>query len=252
LTPAAVGRAAVRLARAGTLAVQTLSRAARVEGEGPAALRARSVVLSVAARRALSAHGLDVLRRGEPPDGSALLVCNHRSYLDALVVAAMVPCTPVSKAEVASWPVFGAVARRTGVLFVARDSATSRRKVMSEAEAALAGGVPILNFPEGTTSDGVGVLPFRRGLFGVAQRLGILVVPLAIAYDPPSLAWVGDATFLPHYLRFAAMDRAAVTVSFGAPLPPRAYSGPQELADAARERVHDLLEGPLEWFRKTH
>jgi 1-acyl-sn-glycerol-3-phosphate acyltransferase len=232
--------------------VETLARASCLEGEGPVALRRRTQLLASASRRALAAHGLEVRLTGGPaPDGPVLVVVNHLSYLDPLVVASAVTCVPVAKADLASWPVFGAVARRTGVLFVTRDSASSRRQVMEEADAALAAGVRVLNFPEGTTSDGSTVLPFRRGMFAVAQRLGIPVLPVALSYDPPSLAWVGDATFVPHYLRFSAMARPKVTVTLGALVSSRAHSDAQSLADLARERVLGLRTEQPEWLRKT-
>ena len=249
---AGAARAAARVARIGALAAETLVRAGRLDGDDPAALGRRTALFATSSRRALAVHGVELRVDGAaPPDGPALVVSNHLSYLDPLVVATAVPCVPVSKAELAAWPVFGAVARGTGVLFVTRDSTTSRKRVMESAEAALAAGARVLNFPEGTTSDGAGVLPFRRGLFAVAQRLGVPVLPLALAYDPPGLAWIGDATFVPHYLRFAALARPAATITLGAPLPSRAYPDPQALADAARARVAGLLTEKQEWLRKT-
>jgi 1-acyl-sn-glycerol-3-phosphate acyltransferase len=86
------------------------------------------------------------------------------------------------------------------------------------------------------------VLPFRRGLFGVALRAGIDVVPVALRYDPPGLTWVGDATFVPHFLRLAARRRARVTVTFGAPLSARSHEDSAGLAAAAHARVTALLE----------
>ena len=64
------------------------------------------------------------------------------------------------------------------------------------------------------------MLPFRPGMFGVAVRARVPVVPVALAYDPPSLAWVGDATFLPHYLTLATRRGARAIVRLGTPLVP--------------------------------
>jgi 1-acyl-sn-glycerol-3-phosphate acyltransferase len=244
VTLAASARAAGRLARIGALALETLVRATAAGGAGasePRAARRRAALLAQAARRALAVHGVEIRASSPLHGGAALIVANHLSYLDPLVVAAVCPCAPISKAELAGWPVFGAVARRTGVLFVTRDSPASRRQVMEQAGAALAAGLSVLNFPEGTTSDGTCVLAFRRGMFAVAQRLGVPVVPVALAYQPAELAWIGDATFVPHYLRLAALPRPVVNVTFGAPLPARAFPDPQALADAARAGVLDLL-----------
>jgi len=154
-----------------------------------------------------------------------------------------VPCLPVSKLDVRGWPVIGALAGRLGVIFHARGDAASGQRVLREVEVALQKGMVVLNFPEGTTSDGRAVLPFRKGLFGVAARLGVPVVPVALRYQPAGLAWTGDATFLPHYLRLAARGRSSVRLRFGAPETSAAGSDAAALAEAVRRRVQALLRG---------
>jgi 1-acyl-sn-glycerol-3-phosphate acyltransferase len=246
-------RASARLVRVAGLAAATLARslgAARA-GDRAEELRARAGLLAEAARRALRAHGLSTHATGATPSGPALLVANHLSYLDPLVIAAQVDCVPISKAELAGWPVFGAIARRTGVLFVSRGDPRSRREVMQAAGEVLRAGGKVLNFPEGTTSDGTGVLPFRRGLFAVAHELGVPVVPVALSYAPRELAWLGEATFLPHYLRLAAERAPSATLAFGEPIPPRLHPTAEALATAARDRTISLLEDPERWLKKT-
>ncbi|HTN50850.1 MAG TPA: lysophospholipid acyltransferase family protein [Anaeromyxobacter sp.] len=242
--PGGALRAAGRLASIGVLAAETLAeatRAGRAGGEQEVR-RARAEVFSRAARRALSVHGVELRASGPVPEGPALLVSNHLSYLDPLVIAALVPCAPISKADLAAWPVFGAVARRTGVLFVERGRTGSALRIMRAARRALEEGLPVLNFPEGTTTGGEAVREFRRGLFGVARRARVPVVPLALAYAPARLAWVGNDTFVPHYLAFAALPAATVRVRVGAPLAPQAFGSALALADAAHARIQDLLE----------
>jgi lyso-ornithine lipid O-acyltransferase len=240
-------RAVGRLPRIAGLAARTIA----LSGRGEPGPERAAALLSEAAGRALEIHGLEVQVSGSPPRGPALVVANHVSYLDPLVLVSKVGCVPISKAEVASWPVFGAVARRTGVLFVERSSTSSRREVLRAAWQVLREGGLVLNFPEGTTTDGSTVLPFRKGLFDVARRVGVDVIPAALRYHPGELAWTGDATFLPHYLRFAALDRCAVELSFGAPITPQAYAGAEELARAARDGVASLLEDRVQWLRKA-
>jgi 1-acyl-sn-glycerol-3-phosphate acyltransferase len=211
---------------------------------------AGAAVLSRAAGLALRIHGLKIRAEGPLPPGPALLVANHLSYLDPLLVASQVECTSIAKAELAAWPVFGALARRLGVLFVERASPRSRSAVLREAEQVLLGGGRLLNFPEGTTSDGATVLPFRKGLFGLAQALGIPVVPVALRYQPPWLAWTGEATFVPHYLRFAAAEKPSAELAFGAPLSPASYATAEGLAAAARKCILSLLEKDASCLRK--
>jgi 1-acyl-sn-glycerol-3-phosphate acyltransferase len=234
-------RAAARVGATGLLAGATIARASRM-GEGLLAARRRSLLLQQTFARTCALHGLRVHAAGPIPSGGVLLASNHVSYLDPVVVGSIVPCVPVSKADVSGWPVFGAVARRLGVLFHERGSRESGTRVLQAADAVLAGGLPVLNFPEGTTSTGETVLRFHRGMFGLAQRTGVPVVPVAIAYDPAELAWVGDATFVPHYLRLAQRPGAAVRITFGAPVPPLAYQSAGALADAVRDRIAASLE----------
>lgn len=234
-------RAGVRLASTGAT-VTVLAARARKIGRAGGRARDRASTLRDGCRAVLGHHGVVVALDGLPPVGPALLACNHVSWLDPLVVAAYAPCAPISKLDVRAWPVVGALAARLGVIFHDRGSSRSAMKVLREAEQALRNQVALLNFPEGTTSDGSGVLRFHRGLFGLAQRLGVPVVPVALRYLPADLAWTGDATFLPHYLRLAARGRSAVRLRFGDPVPAGAHPTAGSLADAVRAQVATLLE----------
>jgi 1-acyl-sn-glycerol-3-phosphate acyltransferase len=172
-----------------------------------------------------------------------LIASNHVSWLDPVVLCGLVPCVPISKLDVAAWPIVGALARELGVLFVERGDGHSGMTVLRGAARALEDGLAVLNFPEGTTTRGETVLPFRTALFSVAHSANAPVVPIAISYDPPELAWVGEERFLPHYLRLAAGRRARAIVRFGVPLPARAHADGAALAAAAREAVARLLGG---------
>ncbi len=106
-------RAAERLARLAQLVASTLARTVGARCEWNASRR--TTLLALAARRALEIHGLEVVAARLPPRGPALLVSNHLSYLDPLVFLSRAACVPVSKAELASWPLLGTLARRAGV-----------------------------------------------------------------------------------------------------------------------------------------
>ncbi len=243
-------RAAGRLSRIAGLAAVTVARSGR-GASSPGDVLAGPVLLASAARRALEIHGIEVIVSGSPPRGPALLVSNHVSYLDPLVLASRTACVPISKSELAAWPVFGAVARRTGVLFVERSSAGSRLGVMRSAQRVFRDGGIVLNFPEGTTTDGSTVLRDRKGLFEVARASAIPVVPAALRYDPGELAWTGEASFLPHYLRFARLERCRVEVAFGDPIRSQAHGAAEQLAHAARASTLSLLGRRAAWHRKA-
>jgi len=186
-------------------------------------------------------HGLSIEVVGDVPRRPCVLVANHVSYLDPIALLALVPAHPISKGEVGRWPLIGAVARARGVLLVDRACAWSGARVLRRAVAALRAGASVLNFPEGTTTRGDQVLPFRRGIFGAAALAQVPIVPVALSYADPDSAWVGDETFVPHYLRTAGKERVEVRVAFGAPMWPERRAA-AELAAEARQRILTLLQ----------
>jgi 1-acyl-sn-glycerol-3-phosphate acyltransferase len=183
------------------------------------------------------AHDLAVTVHGDVPRGPALVVANHLSYLDPLAILPVCPALPIAKGEVADWPLIGSIAASLGVTFVRRADPMARVRVLRRIHRLLAAGVPVLNFPEGTTTSGDRVLPFWRGTFGIAQRLGVPVVPVALAYRDPALAWCNAATFLPHYLKTAARARIDVTVTFLPAMPARTGELPEDAAARARNAI---------------
>jgi 1-acyl-sn-glycerol-3-phosphate acyltransferase len=240
---ARLARAGARIAAVGATALATARRLRAVRDAPPdARVAARALALRDAARDVLALHGIACEASGAPVPPRAVLVSNHVSWLDPLAVAAHVPCVPVSKMDVSGWPIVGGLARGLGVVFVSRGDAASGARALRGVLAALEAGACVLNFPEGTTSRGDGVLPFRPGLIGLAVRAGVPLVPVAIRCEPRSLAWTGDASFLPHYLALAASSGARISVRFGEPLAPPPGAGPREVAALARARVAALLE----------
>ncbi len=240
-----VARAGARIAALGHTTVEAAGRVRRLaDAASREGARERALVLRDVARRVLRLHGVEVELTGPLPLGPVVLVANHLSWLDPIVIAGIVPCAPVSKLDVARWPVIGAIARDLGVVFVSRGDPASGARALNAAARALAHGVNVVNFPEGTTTAGGAVLPFRSGIFGLALRAGVSVVPAALAYDPPTLAWVGDATFLPHYLTLAARRRARAIIRLGPAIRAAAGTRPAELAAAARAEVQRLLGAP--------
>jgi lyso-ornithine lipid O-acyltransferase len=184
-------------ARVAGLGVATLAAAGRLRrlraSSVPDGARERALVLRDVARRALELHGVELTVHGALPLGPTLLASNHVSWLDPLVVASLLPCVPISKLDVSGWPVVGSLARELGVVFTDRGNPHSGLRVLRTAETALAHGLAVLNFPEGTTTVGQRVLPFRKGLFGIARAAGVPVVPIALAYSTIRPSWPGWA-----------------------------------------------------------
>jgi len=203
--------------------------------------RARAGRFRAAAAELGDIHDLAITLRGSFPVGPAILVANHVSYLDPIVIASRVACSPISKGEVAGWPIIGTAGRTLGVNFVDRSCTWSSARALRRALATLRAGAKVLNFPEGTTTDGTELLPFRRGVFGLARITGLPIVPVALRYASPDLAWFGGATFLPHYLRTAARPALAVHVDVGSSILPDRFRSADDLARFSHQRIARML-----------
>lgn len=187
-----------------------------------------------------AAHGLDVEIRGRVPSSPAVLVANHVGWLDPLVVLGVAPAIPIAKHELVHWPVVGPALDALGCIGVWRGDPYSGALALRRALRVLAVGASVLVFPEGTTSDLGSILPLRRGIFGVAARARVPVVPVALRYEDHAAAWVGDAWFVPNYARMLVRDRMRVRVTFGEAIRPAASA--EATARLARAQLAALLE----------
>lgn len=203
-------------------------------------------------QRIADTHGLRIEVKGRLPAGPAVLVANHLSYLDPVAIASLAPVVPIAKVEVLAWPVLGAAMRDMGVLFVRRGDPYSGAVVLRRALSALRAGVSVLTFPEGTTTCGDRVLPFSRGIFGVARIAGVPVIPLAMTLAQPDACWVGEAPFLPHYLELIRRARTTIRLSVGKPIPAAASCSAALLAQRAERDVRSLLGLPVPGADSLH
>jgi 1-acyl-sn-glycerol-3-phosphate acyltransferase len=184
--------------------------------------------------------GIRLRVTGNLPRGG-LMVSNHLSYLDILVFSAALPVYLVSKVEIGSWPFFGTLARAGGALFVDRSSRASAEATTERIAERLRGPVPVLFFPEGTSTDGTGVLRFHSRFFIPAVDAGLPVTAAAVRYvasdgSPESnLCWFGDAAFVPHLLKLLAGPDFAAEIHFG-------EAAIYENRRIAAQQTHDAVE----------
>lgn len=128
--------------------------------------------------------GLELVTHGAPTPRSAMIVANHVSWLDIAAIHASAPHARfVSKADVLGWPMLGKMVRGAGTLFIERDRKRDALRVVHQVAEALARGETVAVFPEGTTSDGHGVLPFHANLLQASISAGAPVQPLALRYS---------------------------------------------------------------------
>lgn len=208
--------------------------------KGPLTPERRARWLQASCRSVVSVLGVEVRFCGLPP-ARGLLVSNHLSYLDIAVYASILPCVFVSRNDVAAWPYFGAAARAAGTIFLNRASHASTLEAGAVMRARLAGPVPVLLFPEGTSSDGAQVLRFHSSLFEPAVAAGAPVTATSIRYEladgtpEREVCWFGDAGFAPHLWKLLALRDIAAEVQFA---PAQRFGDRRTAARAS----HDLVE----------
>ncbi|WP_353472556.1 lysophospholipid acyltransferase family protein [Salipiger sp. H15] len=185
--------------------------------------------------------------RGPRMTGPGAYVANHSSWLDIFALNARRNVLFVSKAEVAGWPGIGLLARLTGTVFINRDrrEARAQPKII---EARLLAGDRLLFFPEGTSTDGLRILPFKTTLFEafLSEDLKdtLQVQPVTVAYhappgaDPAFYGWWGDMALGPHLVQvLGARRQGRVEVTYHAPLRVADYPDRKALARAAEARL---------------
>jgi 1-acyl-sn-glycerol-3-phosphate acyltransferase len=179
----------------------------------------RAAWLSRSSRRHLRIFRYSASVSGEVPK-SGLLFINHLSYLDVLAISALTPAVFVSKAEVRRWPLFGWFAAIAGTVFVERARRLHVGEVNREVESALADGALVVIFPEGTSTNGQTILPFRTSLLEPAARgshpisVGWIHYELDDGDAAAEVCYWGDHTFLLHALNMLGKKRIRATIRF--------------------------------------
>ncbi|HMM14051.1 MAG TPA: lysophospholipid acyltransferase family protein [Parvibaculum sp.] len=213
--------------------------------------------------------GIRVVTRGEPYAGGACLIAaNHTSWLDIPVMASLQPSSFVAKSEVAGWPFFGTLARLQETVFVERERRTRTAESRNAIHSRIAAGDRLVLFPEGTSSDGNRVLPFKSALMSVAQLTivngdedredDLVVQPVSVAYVKlhglpmgrqfrPFFAWYGDMELFPHLWEAFSLGPIDVVVEYHKPVTIREIGNRKALAlyceEACRRGVSRALVG---------
>jgi 1-acyl-sn-glycerol-3-phosphate acyltransferase len=182
-------------------------------------LHVRTAWLHRWSRFACRVLGIRVSTRGSMPR-SGLLVCNHLTYLDVIVLSSIGPCVFVAKRDISRWPLFGWLTSAAGTIFVEREHRLSSPAVVDLVRDAVAAGSLVALFPEGTSSDGSTVLPFKSALLESAVQLRCPVATGAIEYglDQGSVAnevfYWGEMTLVPHLLNLFFKRQIRAKCSF--------------------------------------
>lgn len=211
---------------------------------GPLTLERRAVWVQQSARMVLASMGVQYKVEGRPPK-HGLVVSNHLSYIDILVLSAAMPCFFVAKVEIGGWPFFGKASRIGGTIFVDRSSLASAMTVAEQMTERLKLSIPIpvLLFPEGTSTDGSSVLRFHSRLIDPATSLGAPITTARVSYviedgtPEIELCWYGDAAFAPHLWKVLGVTGFHAEVQFGEP---RVYTDRRAAADATHDEIEAM------------
>lgn len=236
-------RSLIRLVILLETALEYCARFAIRRAGGPLSLPQRAEWLHQSCCAGLRRLGIPAATQGSFP-ARGLLISNHLSYLDILVYSSLSPCVFVSKKEVRSWPIFGLMAQMAGTVFIDRNRSADARRVNSEMQKALASGVVVVLFPEGTSSDGSTVLPFRPALLEAALGAGEPVTPAHLSYEvaggnpQTDVAYWGKMSFVPHLLRLLSRRGIRARICF-APAP-MTFQDRKLAAQETRQMVMEL------------
>lgn len=179
--------------------------------------------LQSCSQRVLEDWDIDVSYQGLAPN-EGLIVSNHLSYLDVLILAARQPMVFVAKSEVRRWPVIGWLTQCAGTQFVQRQLKSDVVRMVGRMHSLLAQGLVVTLFPEGTSSNGSAVLPFRSPLLAAASRLGLPACPVWLGYHVEGgnaandVCFWGDMSLVPHLARLASRPKIRGVVRYGRPM----------------------------------
>lgn len=206
-------------------------------------------------RYACMLFGVERKLKGAPARGGVLLVANHSSWLDILVLGGCSPAAFAARADLATWPVLGLLARLQRTMFVDR---ARRGRVGADAAAIatrLAQGDDVALFAEGTTSDGASILPFRSALLA-AGDCARAIQPVLIVYvardgaplddeGRADVAWNGDKALWPHVWSMLARRRLVAHIEFCDPVAQPFEGGRKALAARLEEELRERLDNVL-------
>lgn len=181
-----------------------------------------------------------------PLPEQGIVVSNHLTYMDIVVLGSLRPLVFLSKSEVASWPVIGVLTRCAGTLYINRQKKSDVARLGGALVKVVESGVPVTMFLEGTSSDGSEVLPFRSSLLAPLENHTWRVTPTWIHYEcadgsvAEEVCYWRDMTFFPHLLNLMSKQCVEAFVCFGTPMPE--IPDRKEMARQLHSRVCELKQ----------
>jgi lyso-ornithine lipid O-acyltransferase len=197
--------------------------------------------------------GFRVTVDGQPlVRGPALLVSNHVSWIDIVVLSSVVSVSFIAKREVGTWPLFGTMARLQQTVFIDRTKKQRTGASLDDIKQRLARGDALVLFPEGTSHDGINMMPFKSSYFGAANDPALKVVPVTLAYasvnglpmtrrQRPAFAWYGEMGLPGHLWDALKAGPIGVTIRFHPQVRLDDFAGRKDLARFTESQVRESL-----------
>ena len=189
--------------------------------------------------------GIKVKVSGKIEKNNVLFVSNHISYLDIFVLGSLTKAIFVAKSEIKSWPIINKIAAIGKTIFIDRSKVLKIRNQVEVLSNALKKGKNLILFPEGTSSDGSKVLPFKSSLFGLSDLYSdkkFKIQPISITYSKldgvpverkfrPFFAWFGDMDLVPHAWQFLGLGLIEVNIHYHKSVPLKAFNNRKEASN---------------------
>jgi 1-acyl-sn-glycerol-3-phosphate acyltransferase len=192
--------------------------------------------------------GLATATTGKRVRKNVFYASNHHSWIDIPVIAGVTGCTFVANDGIANWPLVGWLCKINNTIFVNRENRLGVGGQIDDLRAAMTGSQPVTIFPEGTTHDGSGLLPFKPSLFAalVPPPTDMLVQPVFLTYGRHTrrIAWVGSETVTHNFWRLLSYVRpVTATMHFLEPFDPAHFDSRKAISAEVRARIGSAMEG---------
>lgn len=208
--------------------------------------------------------GMTIKQRGSPSKKQPLMIAaNHSSWIDIIALGSCIPLVFIAKSDVKTWPVFGLLAKLQRSIFVERSRRSKIKEQVGEIATRMKNGDIVVLFPEGTTSDGNYVLPFKSALFGAVQQAQndlidheLFIQPVSIAYltshgiplnraNRSLASWPGDVELLPHLKNIILEGSIGIEITYAEPIKYTENMTRPEIAKQCEEAVRSCLNASL-------
>ena len=199
--------------------------------------------------------GIKVKLDGNIEDKKTLFISNHISYLDIFILGSQIDAVFVAKSEIDNWPIINKICRLGKTIFIERDNVLKIKDQMKLISKEIMSGFNIIIFPEGTSSDGSRVLPFKSSLFGLINtnlKEELKIQPISIFYEKldgipvekkfrPFFAWFGNMDLLPHAWQFLGLGISEVKLKLHKTVKPTQFKNRKDLAKYCHKTISDQI-----------